>query len=227
MQSFLQITVSWVLCLGILIVGTSLADAQRIPLADPSVFPHLSVLSVETGNAIQNLKRPVSPEPPEEGSPRSRAQLVQSRELVEQKRQSHDLFGSDLREEVQESACAKKIREMFPPAVLPISALNLDQATVDHRESTVVIPLKEPHEGIRGIWFDTETITTALEIIRLLRTRKIGAVSVSPLGRRPSVFYMFNGVSKEDRQACRRERVLELLGTCTECEVLEWHSLQP
>ena len=66
MQSFLQITVSWVLCLGILIVGTSLADAQRIPLADPSVFPHLSVLSVETGNAIQNLKRPVSPEPPEE-----------------------------------------------------------------------------------------------------------------------------------------------------------------
>jgi len=95
------------------------------------------------------------------------------------------------------------------------------------RESTVVIPLREPHEGIRAIWFDTDTITTALEIIRLLRTGKIGAVSVSPLGRRPSVFYMFNGVSKEDRQACRRERVQELLGTCTECEVLEWRSLQP
>ena len=227
MRSFQQITVSWVLCLGIFIAGTSFAAAQRIALAEPSVFPHLRVLSVETENAIQNLNRPVSSEYSEEGSPRSKAQLVQGRELAEQKRQPHDLSEPDLREDVQESACAKKIREMFPPAVLPISALNLDQATVDHRESTVVIPLKEPHEGIRGIWFDTETITTALEIIRLLRTRKIGAVSVSPLGRRPSVFYMFNGVSKEDRQACRRERVLELLGTCTECEVLEWHSLQP
>ena len=227
MRSFQQITVSWVLCLGIFIAGTSFADAQRIALADPSVFPHLRVLSVETGNAMQNLNRPVAPGPPEEGSPRSKPQLVQGRELAQQKRQPHDLSEPDLREDVQESACAKKIREMFPPAVLPISALNLDQATVDHRESTVVIPLREPHEGIRAIWFDTDTITTALEIIRLLRTGKIGAVSVLPLGRRPSVFYMFNGVSKEDRQACRRERVQELLGTCTECEVLEWRSLQP
>jgi len=227
MRSFQQITVSWVLCLGIFIAGTSFAAAQRIALADPSVFPHLRVLSVETENAIQNLNRPVSSEYSEEGSPRSKAQLVQGRELAEQKRQPHDLSEPDLREDVQESACAKKIREMFPPAVLPISALNLDQATVDHRESTVVIPLREPHEGIRAIWFDTDTITTALEIIRLLRTGKIGAVSVLPLGRRPSVFYMFNGVSQEDRQACRRERILEFLGTCTECEVLEWRSLQP
>lgn len=227
MRSFLQITISCVLCLGIFIAGTSLADVGRISLADPLVFPHLRVLSFETRNAIQDLNGPVSQENPEEGSPRSKLQLVQGRELAQQKRQSHDLSEPDLREDVQESACAKKIREMFPPAVLPISALNLDQATVDHRESTVIIPLREPHEGIRAIWFDTDTITTALEIIRLLRTEKIGAVSVSPLGRRPSVFYMFNGVSQEDRQACRRERVLELLGTCTECEVLEWRSLQP
>jgi len=47
------------------------------------------------------------------------------------------------------------------------------------------------------------------------------------LGYRPSVFYMFYGVTEEDRVACRPERVLELLGTCTECEVLEWRSLQP
>jgi hypothetical protein len=130
-------------------------------------------------------------------------------------------------QDVQESACAKKIRKMFPGVVLQTSDLALDQARIDHREATVVIPLKEPHEEIRAIWFDVEDVAKALEMIRLLRTGTIGAASVLPLGHRPSILYMFGGVSKEDREACRPERVVELLGKCTECEVLEWLSIKP
>lgn len=224
MPGLLQTTVSWVLRLGLFVGLSSSADARLIPLADQTVFTHLRALPIGSRNAIQSLNRITSQEPQEDGSPQSKAQLVQRREPD---RRHHDPSVLDYREDRQESACAKKIREMFPPVVLPISDLDLDQANMDHRESAVVIALREPHGEIRAIRFDTDTIAEALDMIRLLRTGKIAAVSVLSLGHRPSMFYMFNGVTKEDREACKRERILELLGTCTECEVLEWRSLKP
>jgi hypothetical protein len=166
-------------------------------------------------------------QPQEDEFPQNKAQLVQMRQPPNQGNRLDDSSVPDIHEDYQESACAKKIRTMFPAVVFPSSALALDRARVDHKEQTVVIPLKEPHEEIRAIWFDTSNITEALDMIRLLHTGKLGAVSVSPLARRPSTFYMFRGVTKEERAACRPERVLELLGKCTECEVLEWQSLKP
>jgi len=193
-----QRAVSWILCWGIIFALTSSVDARLISL-----------------------------ELQKNGSSRSYTHLVQRRDSSDLKRRPYDLSAPDRKETDQESACLRKIREMFPPVVLPISALDLDQARLDQREHTMIIPLREPHEDIRAIWIDADTNTEALEIMRLLRTGKIGTISVLSLGYRPSVFYMFYGVSEEDRLACQRERVLELLGTCTECEVLEWRSLQP
>jgi hypothetical protein len=176
---------------------------------------------------MPSLNRTTSEEPQENGSSRSYTHLVQRRDSSEPKKRLYDPTLPDQKDDAQESACLKKIREMFPPVVLPTSALDLDQARLDQREHTIFIPLREPHEEIRAIWFDADTNAEALEFMRLLRTGKIGHISVLSLGYRPSVFYMFYGVSEEDRVACRRERVLELLGACTECEVLEWRSLQP
>jgi hypothetical protein len=133
----------------------------------------------------------------------------------------------DVHEDVREGACAEKIRKMFPATTLPVSALALDQARVDQREQTVVIPLKDPRGEMRAIWFDTNSLTEALEAILLLRTGKINAMSVSPLAHRPSMLYMFRGASQEDREACLAERVIKLLGKCAEYEVQEWLSIRP
>ena len=217
-RRFGQMTVSWVLRWGILFALTYPADARLMSLGSQSLIPHLTSLSTATGKSTQSLNPYTS---------RSYTHLVQRRDSSNPKSRPYDLTMPDRKEDAQESACLKKIREMFPPVVLPTSALDIDQARLDQREHTIVIPLREPREEIRAIWFDADTNTEALEIIRLLRTGKIGNVSVLSLGYRPSVFYMFYGVSEEDRVACRRERVLELLGTCSECEVLEWRSLQP
>ena len=227
MRRLRQTSISWVLCLGILIALTPSADAQLSPLANPMVVAHLRALLGGTRNTLPDLNPTTPQEPREEGLLGSNVRLVQRREPSEPKRQPHDPSRLGSRDDPQESPCAKKIREMFPLVVLPISALDLDQTRLDHRESLVVIPLRKPHEEMDAIWFDTASVGEAMEIIRLLRTGKIGAVSVWPLSNRPSVFYMLYGVAEEDRQACRRERVLELLGACKECELLEWRSLQP
>ena len=228
MRRLRHTSVAWVLCLGILSPLTPSADAQLSPRAIPMVGAHLRALPGGIRNTLQRLNPTTPQEPQEEGLPGSHVRLVQRRESSGPTRRPDDPSGLAHREDVQESACAKKIREeMFPPVVLPVSALDLDHTRLDHRESMVVIPLSKPHEQIEAIWFDTGSISEAMEIIRLLRTGKIGAFSVWPLRNRPSVFYMLYGVAEEDRQACRRERVLELLGTCQECEVLEWRSLQP
>lgn len=217
-RRFRQIAVFWVLGWSILLALTASANARLMSHASQSLNPHFRSFSTATGNPAQ------SPNP---NASEGYTHLVQRRESSNPKRSLYDLTMPDRKEDDQESACLKKIREMFPPIVLPTSALDLDQARLDQREHTILIPLKEPREKIHTIWFDTDTNTEALEIIRLLRTGKIGNVGVLSLGYRPSVFYMFYGVTEEDRVACRPERVLELLGTCTECEVLEWRSLQP
>lgn len=161
------------------------------------------------------------------GAPQSLAQPVQMRRAQDQDSRRYDTPLPDIHEDVKEGACAEKIRKMFPAVGLPASALILDQARVDHRERTVIIPLNERREEMQAVWFDTDSLTEALEAIRLLRAGKIGAMRVTPLAHRPSMLYMFRGVSKEDREACRPERILELLGKCTECEVLEWLAIKP
>jgi hypothetical protein len=212
MPRFLK-SLPWALCLSVLIEVSSSVDARLTQLAEMKVMQDLS---------------PTTPQPStENGSPQGKTVQVQRRESPTFDTRRRDAAVPNIHEDFQESACAQKIQTMFPAIVVPVSALAVDQARMDHKEQTVVIPLKEPHEGIRAIWFDTNNITEALDLIRLLQLGKIGALSVFPLARRPSTFYMFDGVTKEDREACRPERVLELLGKCTECEVLEWLSLKP
>ena len=220
-------TVSWILPLGVLIGLSSPVNARVTPLADQLAFPDLGAFSIWPVKAIESLNHTTPREPLEDGSLLGKAQLVQMRKPPTPGRPSQDPPGPDDQEDVRIGACAEKIRKAFPTSALPVSALALDQARVDQREQTVVIPLKDPREEMRAIWFDTNNITEALEVIRLLRTGKIGAVSVSLLAHRPGMLYMFHGVSKEDREACRPERIFELLGKCTECEVLEWLSLKP
>ena len=227
MPKLVGTTVSWILPLGLLIGLASPADARLTPLADQTAFPNLGAFSIQPVKAIQSLNSATSRQPIEDGSLQGKAQLVQMRKPPNPDGRLHDPPVPDDREDDRMGACAEKIRKAFPTSALPVPALALDQARVDQREQTVVIPLKDPHEEMRAIWFDTNSITEALEMIRLLRTGKIGALSVSALAHRPSMLYMFRGVSKEDREACRPERVLELLGKCTECEVLEWLSLKP
>jgi hypothetical protein len=227
MPRVLEIVGSWAIHLGILTGLSCSADVRLIPLADHRAISSLDAFSIRSVIAPQNLTRPPAQLLKEIGSAEHTAQLVQRRESSKADRQPRESHEPDMYQDVQESACAKKIRKMFPAVVFPTSNLALDQARVDHREATVVIPLIEPHEEIQAIWFDVEDVVKALEMIRLLRTGQIGAVSVLPLARRPSMFYMFRGVSKEDREACRPERIVELLGRCTECEVSEWLSLKP
>lgn len=227
MSRILEVTGSWAIHLGILTGLSCSVDARLIPLADHRAISSLSAASIRSVTATQSLTRSSAESLKGKGLSESTAQLVQRRESLEPDTQLRESHEPDMYQDVQESACAKKIRKMFPGVVLQTSDLALDQARIDHREATVVIPLKEPHEEIRAIWFDVEDVAKALEMIRLLRTGTIGAASVLPLGHRPSILYMFGGVSKEDREACRPERVVELLGKCTECEVLEWLSIKP
>jgi hypothetical protein len=227
MSRVLEVTGSWAIHLGVLIGLSCSVDAQLIPLADHRTLSSLSAFPVRSVTATQSFTRPSAQSLKENGFSENTAQLVQRRESSKPDKQPRESHEPDMYQDVQESACAKKIRTMFPAVVFQTSDLALDQARVDHREATVVIPLTEPHEEIRAIWFDVEDVAQALEMIHLLRTGKIGAVSVLPLGHRPSILYMFRGVSKEDREACLRERVVELMGKCTECEVLEWLSLKP
>jgi hypothetical protein len=135
--------------------------------------------------------------------------------------------GRTIYDEMQDSGCAKKIRGIFPPLVLPVSALAFEQARIDQREQAVTIPLKEAHGEIRSIWFHSNNISEALEIIHLLEAGKIGAVSILPFMHRPTTLYVFQGVTMEDIRDCQTERIIELLGKCTECEVFEWRSLNP
>jgi hypothetical protein len=227
MPRVLEIVGSWAIHLGILIGLSCSADARLLPLADHRALSSLEAFSIRSVIAPQTLTRPPAQVRKEIGFAEHPAQLVQRRESSKADRHPRESHEPDLYQDVQESACATKIRKMFPAVVLPTSNLDLDQARVNHREATVVIPLREPHEEIQALWFDVDDVAKALEMIRLLRTGQIGAVSVLPLARRPSLFYMFRGVSKEDREACRPERIVELLGKCTECEVLEWLSLKP
>jgi hypothetical protein len=227
MPRVLGITGFWAIHLGILMGLSCSVEARLIPLTDHRAISSLGAVSIRPVTAPQKLTRPPVQPLKEQGFAESTAQLVQRQESSKPDRRLHESPWPDFYQDVQESACAKKIRKMFPAVVVPTSDLALDQARVDHREATVVIPLTEPHEEIRAIWFDVADVSQALEMIRLLRTGKIGAVSVLPLAHRPSFFYMFRGISKEDREACRPERIVELLGRCTECEVLEWLSLKP
>jgi len=167
-----QTAVYWILCWGILFALTSSIDARLESLASQSLIPHLRSFSARTGKAMQSLNSNTSREPHENESSGSYTHLVQQRDSSDLKRRPYDLSAPDRKETDQESACLRKIREMFPPVVLSISALDLDQARLDQREHTIVIPLREPHEEIRAIWFDADTNTEGLEIIRLLRTGK-------------------------------------------------------
>src|SRR5215831_1007649 len=134
MRRFRQTCVSWIFCLGILTALTSSADAQLGPQANPMVVAHLRALPGGTRNTLQSLNQTTPQEPQEEGLQGSNARLVQRREPSAPKRQPHDPSGLGSRDDAQESACAKKIRKMFPPVLLPISALDLDQTRLDQRE---------------------------------------------------------------------------------------------
>ena len=123
--------------------------------------------------------------------------------------------------------CAKKMERMFSRVTIQVQELALDHAKLRQVDHSVIIPLKEPHGGIKAIQWSEKDPTIALEFIRLLRAGKIGAVSVWPFLHPPGELYIARGIPLEVVKSCQKEQLQEVLGKCTECDVAEWLNVKP
>lgn len=123
--------------------------------------------------------------------------------------------------------CGAKIQRTFPPVRIAVSELALDRVKLGQQLRMVSIPLKAPRGDIKGIhWFENDPQQT-FELIRLLQGGRVSAVTVLPFVHDPSEAYIFRGATADDLRACQTDRIIEVLGRCSECEVLEWLDLKP
>lgn len=123
--------------------------------------------------------------------------------------------------------CGAKIQRTFPPVRIAVSELALDHVKLGQQLRMVSIPLKTPRGEIRAIhWFENDP-QQAFELIKLLQSGRIAAVAVLPFVHDPSEAYIFRGASPDDLRVCQTDKIIEVLGRCTECEVLEWLDIKP
>ncbi len=135
---------------------------------------------------------------------------------------------SGANEEDPLAECAKKMEKMFSPITIPVQELALDRLKVKLVQQYIVyIPLKEPRGEIRAVQWAAKEPDVALEFIRLLRTGKIGAVSVWPFLHNPGEIYISRGVPLEVIKSCQKEQLREAFGKCTDCDVAEWLNVKP
>jgi len=93
---------------------------------------------------------------------------------------------------------------------------------------TILIPLKSAHGHVKAIRWRSEDVTQAINVIRLLREGKIGAVGVLPFAHDPANLYEMRMNLLEDLKGCeQKEQVQEVLGQCSECDVREWLDIKP
>jgi hypothetical protein len=123
--------------------------------------------------------------------------------------------------------CSKQIEAMFPLITVETNTLGLDRAKLRQREHAVVIPLKEPQGDVRAVRWIAKDNEDAIEFLRILRAGKVGAANVTPFENSPFEMYVAQGVSRDSVKDCQRDRILELFGKCSECEVVEWLKLAP
>lgn len=123
--------------------------------------------------------------------------------------------------------CGAKIQRTFPPVRIAVSELALDRVKLGQQLRMVSIPLKAPRGDIKAVhWFEND-LQQAFELIRLLQAGRVAAVTVMPFVHDPSEAYIFRGATADDLRACQTDRIIEVLGRCSECEVLEWLDLKP
>lgn len=123
--------------------------------------------------------------------------------------------------------CGAKIQRAFPPVRIAVSELALDRVKLGQQLRMVSIPLKTPHGDIKAVhWFEND-LQQAFDLIKLLQAGRVAAVTVMPFVHDPSEAYIFRGASLDEMRACRTDTIIEVLGRCTECEVLEWLDIKP
>ena len=124
--------------------------------------------------------------------------------------------------------CADRIEKWFSLLTIQSKELDLENVRIILIGDLVVVPLKKPHGHVRAIRWHQKELTDALEVIRLLRQGKIGAVNVLPFLEDPAALYQLRGNLMDELKGCQqKERVQEVLGQCTECMVREWLELKP
>ena len=133
-----------------------------------------------------------------------------------------------LRQGTLAAECADRIEKWFSLITIQSHELDLEHAKIVVIGNLVVIPLKKPHGHVSAIRWPQKELTDALDLIRLLRQGKIGAVNVLPFLHEPAALYEMRGNLLDELKGCQqKERVQEVLGQCTECIVREWLDLKP
>jgi hypothetical protein len=124
--------------------------------------------------------------------------------------------------------CADRIQKWFSLITIQSQELDLERARIVLLGDLVVIPLKKPHGIVKAIHWHQKELTDALDLIRLLRQGKIGAVNVLPFQQDPAELYQIRRSLLDELKGCQqKEHVQEVLGQCTECIVREWLDIKP
>ena len=125
------------------------------------------------------------------------------------------------------SECESKIEKSISLITIPAQELALDQAKLLQRQLVVIIPLKAPHGDVTAIHWRPKDTAEGMDFIRYLQTGKIRAVNVLPFLHHPADMYVADREIRNKIKGCEKERILEVFGKCTECEVIEWLNVKP
>lgn len=130
------------------------------------------------------------------------------------------------------ASCQKHIEEWLPPVRIEASALNLEEVSLTHswrgQEEIIEIriPLKKPQGAIEELSETTNSVSFALEILRLLHLGKVAAVTVervSSLDTEP----VLKRLAGEILSRCEKSQILLVVKECTRCVILEWNNVKP
>lgn len=133
-----------------------------------------------------------------------------------------------LRHDEMLAQCADRIEKWFALVTIRSQELDFDHARVILVGPTVLIPLKAAHGHVRAIRWRPGDVSQAMNMIRLLREGKIGAVNVLPFARDPANLYETRLNVLDELKGCeQKEQVQAVLGQCTDCDVREWLDIKP
>lgn len=124
--------------------------------------------------------------------------------------------------------CVDRIEKWFTLITIRPQELDFDHARVMLVGPTVLIPLKAAHGHVKAIRWRPQDVTQAMNMIRLLREGKIGAVNVLPFAHDPANLYETRLNVLDELKGCeQKEQVQAVLGQCTDCDVREWLDIKP
>jgi len=124
--------------------------------------------------------------------------------------------------------CVDRIEKWFTLITIRSQELDFDHARVILVGPTVLIPLKTAHGNVKAIRWHPGDVSQAMNMIRLLREGKIGAVNVLPFAHDPANLYETRLNVLDELKGCEQEELVQaVLGQCTECNVREWLNIKP